>query len=61
MVDTFAAEIKATPTDKIESKKADVVQLNNILQYLAKFQIAEFAAADGLQQIVTAHGWDKKK
>jgi len=61
MVDTFAAEIKATPTDKIESKKADVVQLNNILQYLAKFQIAEFAAAGGLQQIVTAHGWDKKK
>ena len=61
MADTFVAAVKATPPDKIESKKDDVLQLNTALQYLAKFQIANFAAAAELQQLVKAQGWDKKK
>ena len=61
MTDAFASEVKATPADKIESKKGDVLQINNALQYLAKFKIAEFGAAAELQKLVKERGWDKKK
>ena len=61
MADAFVAEVKATPADKIDSKKGDVMQLNKALQFLAKFKIAEFAAADGLQNIIKEREWDKKK
>ena len=61
MADAFVSDVKATPADKIESKKGDVMQLNNALQYLAKFKIAEFGAAGELQKLVKAREWDKKK
>ena len=61
MADAFLSEVKETPADKIESKKGDVMQLNNALQYLAKFKIAEFGAAGELQKLVREREWDKKK
>jgi Domain of Unknown Function (DUF1080) len=61
MADAFVSDVKATPADKIESRKGDVMQLNNALQYLAKHKIARFGAADELQKLVKAREWDKKK
>lgn len=61
MADAFVADVKATPADKIESRKGDVTQLNNALQYLAKWKIADFAATGEMLQIVKAREWDKKK
>jgi len=61
MSDAFVAEVKAIPAAQLESKKADVLQVNTALQYLAKFKIAEFSAAAELQKIVKEREWDKKK
>ena len=61
MADAFVSEVKATPADKIESKKGDVMQLNNALQYLAKWKIADFAATGEVAGFVKVHEWDKKK
>ncbi len=61
MADAIVAEVQATAPDKIESKKGTVMQLNNALQYLAKFKIAEFGAAGPLSQIVKDREWEKKK
>jgi hypothetical protein len=44
----------------MEAKKGDVMQIGNALQYLAKFKIADFAAAGEVQNIIKQRGWDKK-
>jgi hypothetical protein len=54
---------KAIPADKLDSKKGEIMEVNNALQYLIKFQIlpGDFAAAKTLHDIVKANEWDKKK
>ena len=59
MADAFAAHLKRTPEDKLEALKGDTQQVNNALQYLARFQIANFDAAAGIQQLVKDREWDK--
>ena len=63
MVNDFAAAAKATPANKLQSKKGEIMEVNNALQYLIKFQIlpGDFAAAKTLNGIVKANEWDKKK
>ena len=59
----FVNSVKATPADKIESRKGDVMHVNGALQYLAKFNLvpAGYAPAKDLAQIVSEHDWDGKK
>lgn len=61
LADVFVSDVKATTADKIESRKGDVMQLHNALQYLAKWKIADFAATNAVASIVKEHEWDKKK
>jgi hypothetical protein len=59
----FAAEMKAIPADKIESKKGEIMQVNNALQYLIKHNLlpADTQSASDLTAIIKANEWDKKK
>ena len=57
----YAASLAAVPADQIESKKGEVLQMHNALQYLAKFNIASFGAAEAVQKLVKEREWDKKK
>lgn len=61
--DAFASAIKELPADKLEAKKADVLQVNSALQYLLKFRLipAQSTAATVLGELIKAQGWDKKK
>ncbi|MCE9520245.1 MAG: DUF1080 domain-containing protein [Verrucomicrobia bacterium] len=63
MVATFLAEVKQIPPAKIESRKGDIMELNNAVQYLAKYQFipGDFAAKGELERIIKEQGWDKKK
>jgi hypothetical protein len=60
---TFTTEMKAVPADKIESKKGEIMQVNNALQYLIKHNLlpADTQAASDLTAIIQANEWDKKK
>jgi hypothetical protein len=59
----YIASIKAVPADKIESKKGEVLQVHNALQYMKKFKLLpdNFAATADIAAIVKEHEWDKKK
>lgn len=59
----YVAGIKAVPADKLESRKDEVLQVHNALQYMKKFNLLpeNFAATTDIAAIVKAQGWDKKK
>lgn len=59
----YVASIKAVPADKIESKKGEVLQVHNALQYMKKFKLLpeNFAATADIAAIVKEREWDKKK
>jgi hypothetical protein len=59
---TLAQEMQATPADKLEARKSDILRFHSALQYLAKFNIlpADFTATQTLAGIVTAQEWEKK-
>lgn len=63
MATKFAAEMKAVPADKLESKKGEIMHVNSAFQYLVKFKLVPepFAPATDLNAIVKANEWDKKK
>jgi hypothetical protein len=63
MADAFVAAMKAVPSDKLESKKGEIMHVNSAFQYLAKFKLVpdSFKAAAELNAIVKANEWDKKK
>jgi hypothetical protein len=63
MANAFAAEMKAVPAGKIESKKGEIMHVNSAFQYLTKFKLVPdtFTAAAELNAIVKANEWDKKK
>lgn len=63
MADEFVASIKKAQADKIESKKGEIMAVNNALQYLTKFKIIPEGSKAGkeLQAVISAQGWDKKK
>ncbi len=60
---TLAQEMKATPADKLEARKGDILRFHNALQYLAKFTIlpADFTPTQTLAGIVKDQEWEKKK
>jgi len=59
----FLSDVKKTPAATIESRKGDVLQVNNAVQYLAKYRFipGDFAAKADLERIIKEKGWDKKK
>lgn len=61
-IDGFLAEVKALPADRQESKKGDVMQVNNAVQYLVRhrFLPESVAAKAALEGIIRDRGWDKK-
>ncbi len=61
--DEFAAELKSTPKDKLESKKGVALQFQKAMDYLVKFKVLpdDFAPKAAITEIVKAQEWDKKK
>lgn len=59
----YAESVKAIPADKLESKKGEILQVHNALQYMKKFNLlpAEFAATADIAAVVKAQEWEKKK
>jgi hypothetical protein len=60
---SFAQAVQATPADKLESKKNEVLQFQKAMSYLAKFKLlpADFAPKQQMDALVKQQGWDKKK
>lgn len=63
MVAKFIADLKQVPAAEIESRKNDIFEVSNALQYLVKHQFlpGDYAAKVELERIIKAQGWDKKK
>ncbi len=63
MAMAFLADLKQVPAAQIESRKGDILELNNAVQFLAKYQFipGDFAAKGELERIIKEQGWDKKK
>ena len=59
----FVQELKATPADKMEGRKGDVMQVHNAVKYLVKFgrMPKDAPLASELAGIIKAQGWEKKK
>ena len=62
MVMTWLDDVKKTPAASIESKKGEVMQMNQAVSYLTKwkFLAAGLAAKGEIEKIIKANGWDKK-
>ena len=63
LTDKFISEVKATPADKLEAKKGEIMGYAGALHYLAKFKLIpdDFPATGALDAIIKAQAWDKKK
>jgi len=59
---TWVEDVKKTPAANMESKKGEVMQMNNAVRYLTKWKFFSegFAAKAEIEQIIKANGWDKK-
>ena len=59
----FAQTVQATPADKLESKKNEVLQFQKAMNYLAKFKLlpADFTPKQQMDALVKQQGWDSKK
>ncbi|MBV6501188.1 MAG: hypothetical protein CJBNEKGG_03693 [Prosthecobacter sp.] len=60
---SFAQAVQATPADKLESRKNEVLQFQKAMGYLAKFKLlpADFVPKQQMDALVKQQGWDKKK
>lgn len=63
MVGDFAAAVKATPQDKLEAKKGEILQVTKALRYLrqAKLIPETLEAKQTLEDVVKSRGWEEKK
>lgn len=63
LASAYVSSIKDVPADKLESKKGEVMQVHNALQYMKKFKLLpeNFAATADIAAIVKEREWDKKK
>lgn len=63
MVNAFAGSLKDMTSAQLESKKGEIMKLDNALQYLARFELLPESsdAAKQLRAVITAQGWEKKK
>lgn len=61
-VNDFATAAKAVPSDKLESKKGEIMQVTKALRYLTQWQFlpADFAAKADLEAIIKAQDWEPK-
>ena len=59
----YVKSVEALPADKIDAKKGDVLHLQGALVYLTKFNLVaqDIPIKAQVDQLVKAHGWDKKK
>jgi hypothetical protein len=59
----FLDEAGKLPAGKIETAKGDIIQLNNALQYLVKFnRVPEhFGPKKAVVRFIIDHGWEEKK
>ena len=60
---SWLSEIKATPAAKIQSRKGEVMQVQNAVQYLVKHKCMTPGTSlqTGVSAIVKANAWDEKK
>lgn len=63
MVKDFAEAVKATPADKLESKKGEILQVTKALRYLRQHKLIaeELEAKKTLEDLITSQGWEEKK
>lgn len=61
MASNYASNLKKAAPDKLEAMKGEIMEIDNALQYLAKFRIASFPAAAEIQSVIKQRGWDQKK
>jgi len=59
MVNRYAEGIKQLPPNLLGAKKDEVKQVNGACQFLARFNVASFAAGQQLEGVVKAQKWDK--
>lgn len=59
----FAQTVQATPAEKLESKKGEVLQFQKAMNYLTKFKLlpADLAPKKQMDALVKQQGWDSKK
>jgi hypothetical protein len=55
--------LKATPKEKLESRKGDALTFLKAMDYLIKFKVLpdDFAFKTAIAEIVKANEWDNKK
>jgi len=63
MVKDFAEAAKATPADKLEPRKGEILQVAKALRYLRQHKLIaeELDARKTLEDIITSQGWEEKK
>lgn len=63
MLGSFITEVKALPTDKIESQKGEILRITKALRYLTKFKFVanDLEAKKDLEAIIKAKDWEPKK
>ncbi len=63
MVSEFAAAAKATPVDKLEPKKGEILQVTKALRYLRQHKLIPdtLESKQTLEDIITSQGWEEKK
>ena len=59
----FVADLKATPADKIDSRKGETMRVNNAVNYLLKHRRipGDHPVIDELRAVIKTNGWNKKK
>lgn len=63
MVKDFAEAAKATPAEKLDSKKGEILQVTKALRYLRQHKLIaeELEPKKTLEDIITSQGWEEKK
>lgn len=63
MTAAFITDLKATPKNKLEARKADALKFKTAADYLVKFKLLpdDFTPKAEITEIVKANEWDKKK
>ncbi len=62
-LDSFTQEVTTMPTDQMEKRKGDVLQVTKALRYLGKFKLVadDLAARQKLEALIKAQNWEPKK
>lgn len=63
MAEQYVTNLKNLPVDNLKTKKDEVLNVNGAFKYMIRFKIFpdSFAPSTGLDQIIKAQGWDKRR